>query len=223
MLENVLQISNKSLHLLNRVYGNTGSDTGESAGGTRLEFADGDIITAIKATVQVNNITAAGCSTNPTTNTRTRARLGGRFFNTGVPTPGSSLNDVFAFVGIQLRSDSTDKPGTLEVIGRVVKCNDSSCFTNTKLDQQTLGAIKVKKKADLSIQWDKTNHQFIFQFGKLAPVISTYTVPDTSPAGDPTKGLDLNHRIANCTVEPRPVAFVDVSFDNVLVNQSAAP
>ena len=78
ILENVLQISKGSLHLLNRVYGNTGSDAGESTGNTRLEFADGDKITAIKATVQVNNVEATGCSANPTTNTRARTRLGGR-------------------------------------------------------------------------------------------------------------------------------------------------
>jgi hypothetical protein len=226
ILESVRQIQRGVLHIVNTTYADMSSNTGDSSGTTILEFTDGDKITAIKATVQVNSIEATGCSGNTTHNTNARARLGGTFFNTGAPTPGSYLNDVFAFIGIQLRSDSTDKPGILEVIGRVVQCNDSNCFSNTKLYEQILGTIKVKKKTDLIIQWDKTNHQFIFQFGSGKSAVSvsfTYTVSDTSPSGADSKRVDVAHRVAKCTAEPRTVAFVDANFDNVFVNQSAAP
>ncbi len=226
ILESVRQIQRGVLHIVNTTYADMSSNTGDSSGTTLLEFTDGDKITAIKANVQVNGIEATGCLGNTTTNTNARARLGGTFFNTGTPTPGSFLNDVFAFIAIQLRSDSTDKPGILEVIGRVVQCNDSSCFATTKLFQQTLGTIKVKKKTDLSIQWDKTNHQFIFQFGSGKSAVSAsfpYTVSDASPPGADSKRVDVAHRVAKCMAEPRTLAFVDANFDNVFVNQSAAP
>ena len=124
---------------------------------------------------------------------------------------------------IQLASTSTDKPGILNVVGAVLQCNDSTCSSLTMLQSKTLGTIKVKGKTDLSIQWDKANHQFIFQFGKLAPVSAPYAVSDTSPPGLNFKDLRFRSLIANCTTEPRLVASLEAYFDNVFVNQSAAP
>ena len=222
VLEFVRQIQKGTLHMVNRTYGDTSSNSGSSAAYTRLDFADGEKVTAIKATIQVNSVEVGVCTSNPNA-TYARARLGGSFFNISAPTAGSYSNDVFAAIYIELASDSTDKAGILEVIGRVIKCNNSTCSLYTELDKIVLGTTKVKKKTDLSIQWDKSNHQFIFQLGKSAPVSSTYAVPDLLPAGfADSKALDIAQSIANCTAEQRPVAFMDLNFDNVYVNQSAA-
>ena len=218
VLEFVRQIQKGTLHMVNRTYGDTSSNSGSSVAYTRLDFADGEKVTAIKATVQVNSAEVVGCSNNSSA-THATARLGGSFFNTSAPTVGSYSNDVFAAIYIELASDSTDKAGILEVIGRVIKCNNSTCSLYTELDKIVLGTTKVKKKTDLSIQWDKSNHQFIFQLGKSAPVSYTYAVPDLLPAGfADSKALDIAQSIANCTAEPT-VAFMDANFDNVFVNQ----
>ena len=208
--------------MVNRTYGDTSSNSGSSSVFTRLDFTDGEKITAIKATVQVNSTEAVDCSNNPNA-THATARLGGSFFNTSTPTLGSYLNDVLASIYIELASDSTDKAGVLEVIGKVLKCNNSTCSSYTELDKKVLGTTKIRKKTDLSIQWDKGNHQFIFQCGKSAPVSSTYAVPDLLPPGVvDSKRVDIAQVVADCTAEPRPVAFMDANFDNVFVNQSAA-
>ena len=77
------------------VYSDTNSDTDNKAGSTRLNFIEADLVTAMKASVKVNGVKVKGCSTNPFP-TWARAQLWGYFFNTGVPTPGSALNDVLA-------------------------------------------------------------------------------------------------------------------------------
>ena len=222
VLEEVRQISSGRLHMLSRFYGNMSSNTGESHGFYDLMFTDPDTITAMQATVQVARIEADSCPTNSTPTTAAVV-LGGAFFNTGTPTAGSELNDVLAYIRIELASNSTNKPGILEVTGYVSQCNDSTCSTNTVVQSTTLGTVKVKGKTNLSIQWDQPNHQFIFQLGTLTPVSVKYTVSDTSPPGFSFKDLRLRNYIANCTAEPRLMGFGEAYFSNVYVNESAAP
>ncbi|MGZ3535341.1 MAG: hypothetical protein ACXU9K_08945 [Thermodesulfobacteriota bacterium] len=222
IVDQVLQISSGKLHMLGRFYGNMSSDTGASRGFYKLQFANPATITAMEATVQVKQIEADACPNN-TTPTTASASLQGSFFNAGTPTPGSEVDDVLALIFIERTSDSTDQAGILQVVGAVSQCTDSTCATFTVLSSQTLGTIKVGKKTTLSIQWDQPNHQFIFQFGKLAPVLLTYGVSDTSPPGVNFKDLRLRNYIANCTTGTRLVSFVEAYFDNVFVNQSAVP
>lgn len=220
--DQVRRISGGRLHMLSRFYGNMSSDTDISHGFYKLEFANPETITAMKATVQVTSVEVTGCPSNSTP-TAADASVEGAFFNTGTPTSGSELNDVIAHIYIELASDSTEKPNILEVIGAISQCDDSTCDTYTVLDSQTLGTVKVGATTTLSIQWDQPNHQFIFQFGKLAPVNLAYAVSDTSSPGVNFKDLRLRNYIANCTTEPRLVSFVEAYFDNVFVNQSAVP
>jgi hypothetical protein len=222
ILDEVRQISSGRLHMLSRFYGNMSSNTGQSRGFYDLMVTDPDTITAMEATVQVARIEADSCPTNSTPTTAAVV-LGGAFFNTGTPTGGSELNDVLAYIRIELVSNSTNKPGILEVTGYVSQCNDSTCSSSTALQSETLGTIKVGVNTNLSIQWDQPNHQFIFKFGSLAPVFVAYGVSDTSLPGLDFKTLRLRNYIANCTAEPRLVSFVEAYFDNVFVNQSAVP
>jgi hypothetical protein len=53
--------------------------------------------------------------------------------------------------------------------------------------------------------------------------VAPYTVPDTTPPGIQVKLLDAIHFVPNCTTTPRPMAFIDAMFDDVMVNASAAP
>lgn len=235
MLESVRQIQGGKLRLLNRVYtNNTASDTGSFYGATRLLFKDGVGITAIKASVQVKNLAVNGCSSN-TAPSQVRARLGGNFFNTGTPTPGSNLNDVQATMYLRRASDSTDDPSVLEVAGLVLRCDDANCNTFTSLgslDRNTLGTVKKGKAVDMLIEWDQATHRFIFQQGKGKKLLegSVYyqdspnwnpSWTDTQPPGNTYGGykrLEVHNYVPNCTTQPPPFAFMEAFFDNVYVN-----
>jgi len=223
LLEFVREIQGKRLHMTNLTYGDTTSSKGSSRGYNTLRFTHESRITAMKATVQVNDVEAKGCQANPTPSTAS-LRLVGSFFNTtATPTPSSQKNDVIAWIGIQRRSDSTDKPDVLEVNYWVAECTNSACITTTLLDKGFLGVVTIGSAADLSIRWDQAHHQFIFQLDLQSAVFSGYKVPDLSRAGVGFKQLDLGHHVANCKEEPRSKAFMDAYFHKVYVNEKRFP
>jgi hypothetical protein len=224
ILENSRENDWGRLHFRSRIYGGTASDSGRGFGGTRLVFTEADKVTAIKAKVQVIYVEAKGCATNPQY-TRAAVRLVGYFFNTGIPTPGSGVNDVLASVSVQRQSDSTDKPNLLKVVASVVKCLNSNCTDADPIGSVDLGTTALWWTVPVSIQWDKDNHQFIFQLDRYPKTyIPYYDLPDTSPPGlQNNKRIEVQGLLPNCTGEPQPVAFIDVFLDDVLVNQGAAP
>jgi hypothetical protein len=223
ILESFREIDWGRLHFRNRIYSTTLSDTGWGVGGTRVTFAEADKVTAIKARVQVNWVEVKGCATNPMF-TRAAVRLSGLFFNTGTPTPGSGVNDVLAYISIQRQSDYTDKPYLLHVVANVYHCANANCTQSASVGSSDLGTISVFWPAEMSIQWDKANHQFIFKLDHQSPVYIPYNLPDTSPPGlQNNKRIEVSNIMPNCTGEPRPVAFMDAFIDNVFVNQGAAP
>jgi hypothetical protein len=149
------------------------------------------------------------------------------FFNTGEATPGSYLNDVFAYITVGRALDSEDPLDTLRVYGRVVLCNDAGCSNFTTIgSQQDLGTVKLNQKVKLRVTWDPGGNRFIFQKGKGAEFYVTNTVnvggsPGASNGG--YKRLQIQNVLPNCTSDPRPMGFIDASFDNIMVNESAIP
>jgi hypothetical protein len=223
-LENVRVIITRGYLLMaNVAYSDQNLDSDCNVGGTRLYFTEGDLVTAIKARVRVDKVSVTGCPANPIA-TRARVRLFGFFFNTGVPTPGSAVNDVMAYIGIERRSDSPDAPNILHVLGTVFQCSESPCLHGTTLFSEYFGTVKLREFANLSIQWDQPNHMFIFQLNNNTPIYAPYTVPDTSPPGlSNSKWIEINPTLPNCTAEPRPMAMMGAYFDEVYVNESAGP
>lgn len=222
-MEAIRQIQLERLHMTYRDYGNTDSDTGSRSSSLLLEFTNSPAVTAVAAVVSVEKFVASGCATPGAAITTIIARLAGRFFNTGTPTPGSATNDVFAHIGIQRRSDSTDPPNVLRVVSAVSRCTNFDCSSSTTLDSDDLGPITTGESVRLRMQWDQANHRFIFKRGADPRVLSPYTVSDASPAGAPLQRLQIRPVVANCTAEPRPQAFMRVFFDDVFVNESAVP
>jgi len=216
------------LDILNRAYGDIGSDSGTSNVFNRVIFRNGENINAIKATVQVKKVQATGCTAN-LSETKTQARIGGFFFNTGPRTADSATNDVWATIYVERSSNSTDPPNVLEITGEVRHCTNSTCSTTTLIGTQDLGTVKLDKKVILRITWDPQNDRFIFQKGKDPEVYITYdtaTYPESFSPGASYGGfkrLDVAHYVANCTSLPRTMGFMDVFFENVYVNESAAP
>ncbi len=219
------------LQMVNRAYGNTDSNSGNLRNVLRLQFVNPVTVTAIEATVQVNEFEVTACVGNPTAS-RTGARLLGDFFNTGGfdpvtgdPTPiaNNATNDVFASIRIRRRSDSLDLPDVLQVAAGVFLCADRRCRQGANLAFEILGLVDKGEQVMVRIQHDPDNDQFIFQLDNEAEVFLMYAVSDALPPGRPTQGLSIHNFVANCTTEPRPVAFMEVLYDDVSVNESAAP
>jgi hypothetical protein len=216
----------RGLYLLDRAHANTANDSGASTALNRLFFTDGSNIRTIQASVQVKKLQNTLCATNTTPNIG-RVRFGGFYFNTDIPTPGSSLNDVFAYVAVGRGSDSIEPANVLTLVGRVHLCIDASCFTTTPIGEVELGTVKVNQKVKLRITWDPDNDQFIFQKGKGEEFLVSYApLSDANPPGSPNGGnkrFEVQNILANCTDDVRPWGHIDAFFDNIYIDEPPAP
>lgn len=224
--EAIRQIQDNRLRLVYRAYGRTDSDSGMSRNEFILMFQNSAAVTAIEATVQVTDAAATSCPGNPEA-TMAWAMLGGRFFSTAPSTPGGEVSDMAATIRVVRRSDSTDPPDVLQVTSSVFHCANLPCTAGSLIYHLNLGSVKLGEMVRLRVQWDRDNHRFIFQRDDdpevLAPYSLSDTYRDTAPPGIQVKFLDALHIVPNCTATPRPVAFIEALFDDVMVNESAAP
>jgi hypothetical protein len=84
-----------------------------------------------------------------------------------------------------------------------------------------VGKAIVNLPVKVKITWDSANNRFAFQRGKAPEVFVNNTVavggaPGTALGGN--KRLEVFHQIPNCTSAPRPMAYMDVYFDNIKKN-----
>ena len=228
LMKNETVLKSKALSLSNRSYASTGSDSDHSTAATRIFFSNGSNIKTIEATVLVKKIQVPECNTN-TYATDVRARIGGAFFNTGTPTSGNSTNDVWGQITVGRTLDSEDPADTLRVYAKVYRCTDDSCSTTTWVgseDPQDLGTVKLNKKVKLRITWDPDRNEFIFQKGKSEEFVVHCGVSDTSGPGGLNGGmkrLEIQEFLPNCMSDPRPVGYIEASFDNVMINELPPP
>ena len=220
--EAIRQIQDNRLRLVYRSYGRTDSDSGRPRNEFLLAFQNSAAVTAIKATVQVTDAAVTSCPGNPEA-TIAWATLGGLFFSTAPSTPGSVANNVAASIRLVRRSDSTDPPDVLRVRSGVFHCTNADCTAGSTLYFQDLGPVKLGEMVRLRVQWDRDNHRFIFQRDDDPEVLVRYTVSDSAPLSIQVKDLGAMHFVPNCTAKPRPMAFIEALFDDVMVNESAAP
>jgi hypothetical protein len=222
--EAIRQIQDGRLRLLYRAYGRTDSNSGRLRRELALIFQNSAAVTAIQATVQVTAVATTGCPGNPGNpeHTMTWARLGGRFF--AAPTSRGPVTDVVAIIYLGRRSDAAEPPNVLRVRAGVFHCADTPCTDASELFSQDLGAVRRGQMARLRVQWDQGTHRFIFQRDKAKEIGAPYTVSDTDPPGIPAKLLSATLFVPNCTATTlRPRAFIGAWFDDVMVNESAAP
>jgi hypothetical protein len=82
----IRQLQDQRLSLVYRSYGKTDSDSGNPRNDFYLIFRNSAAVTAIQATVKVNDAADTGCSSNPEA-TVVMAILGGFFFDTATRRP----------------------------------------------------------------------------------------------------------------------------------------
>jgi hypothetical protein len=220
--EAVRQIQDHRLRLMYRSYGPTDADRGSLRSGLVLMFRDPAAVTAIQAAVQVTDVATTGC---PGTfeNTVAWAMLGGRFFGSAASTPEGEVRDMKAFIQVIRWSGSNAPPDVFQARSVVFYCANRPCTAGSELHRRDLGPVKRGEVVRLRVQWDRDNHRFIFQRDEAPEVFAPYTVSDTAPPGIAVKQLEAMLSVPTCTATPRPMAFIEAWFDDVMVNESAAP
>ena len=220
--EAIRQLQDHWLRLVYRSYGQTDADSGRLRSELVLMFRDPAAVTAIQAAVQVTDVATTGCPGNPE-RTLAWANLGGRFFGSAASTPEGEVRDMVAFIGIIQVSGTTDLPEIFQARAVVFYCANRPCTAGMELHRRDLGLVTRGEVVRLRVQWDRDNHRFIFQRDDAPEVFAPYAVSDTAPPGIAVKLLDAMLFVPKCTAMPRPMAFIDARFDDVMVNASAAP
>lgn len=208
--ECVLEIKGGQLRQESRSYGYANSDSGFSFSGVFLSIPNASSITSIKADVVVKDVEVTGCENNFSVVGQSRARLGGSFFNVGGV-------DITATINLQRFPDVPKN--TLRVDAFTDGLPDSSCPTGCFV---ALGTIGKGEKASIGVTWEQVNHRFKFDLTKPTPPQEitqyiSYTELDTVPPSDGSKVLSVNNIAPNCTSSPRPLAYMEAFFDNVVV------
>ena len=222
-LDFVCHIQSGTLHMLNYFYGNTSSDQGSFRGTNRLLLPSDT--PGIIGTIQVKAYELTDCFSN-SSETQVRARIGGGYFKTGTGT--LAIGTVGANIFVRRLSGSTDKANVFEVVGNVYRCNDSYCGISTllgSLEADVLGTLNKGEKVTLQLEWDQANHRFIFKRDNQPEVYINYkesdnwnpSWDDVLPPHDSRKRLDVLGDVPGCTSEPRPMAFIEVKFDDIYI------
>ncbi|MGO9022209.1 MAG: hypothetical protein ACLQVJ_28055 [Syntrophobacteraceae bacterium] len=220
--ECVREIEGGSLRLTDHAYGLITTDPDAAcSSGQRLRMVDGSAVTAMQGTITMTKAVVKNPASGP--EAVVGARIGGYFFNVGSPTPGDSTGDIVAEVGL-VRTSTYTRPNTVGIFGYVYQCLDSGCGTLTDIGVTTaLGLVQVGQPVNVSVQWDKTNHQFTFQYIIAKRNVQSQSIPyvvsDSSPPATNNKRLEVNTLVPPCAAAPCTEAAVEALFGPVYVNQ----
>jgi hypothetical protein len=225
-------IAKKKLDMFNHCIGSTedGDDLTQTCS-KRLVMQDGAGVTAMEALVQPTAITLEQSQCLANDDGVTWIRFGGAFFNstaiTGTVT--SQLNDVQAFIALSRDAISTDPAGVMNIESRVFRCTNDNCTTTLLVTTDPpgnnpliLGTVSVKKKVQLKMVYDPTNHRFLFKQGKKGPEVAMVYAPrENHPpfaSNGGSKRLEVRHSLANCSPVPAS-GWARAYFDNFYITR----
>lgn len=186
-----------------------------------------NLVTLWQTTIEVADFDAVACPGNVTPS-EARALLEGVYFNSGIPTQGSFLNDVVAQMSLVRRSNAT--PDTVVVEANIFRCTDPICSLATRANGQNfnMGTLscpgRICPPVTLRITWEPSLNRFRFLRGAVgalpqAEQIANYTLADGQFAGRAARALSVAPVAATCTAAAgRKTAFMDALFDNVFAN-----
>jgi len=190
--EPTVQIQDNRLRLFNRIYGKTDSDHGKDAGSLLLAFSNSAAVTAIKATVQVNDVRVYGCPSNPL-RSEAVTFLGGSFFNTATPTPGSDVHDVWAAIGLVRNSDMRLPPDVFSAISLVGHCTtvtNATCKDSTWLHSRGLGPGQARGEGDIPGAVGPRQPSVHLPARRRSRGLRPVHTVGYRPAGPPTQGAE---------------------------------
>ena len=224
-------IAKKKLDMFNHCLGSTADgDTSWRTCSTRLVMQDGADIIAMEALVQSIALEQTNCSANVDNTTSTWIRFGGAFFNS-TPITGTvsdQTNDVQAYISLRRDVNSPEPAGVMNIEGYVFRCTNADCSqfnpvtTTGAPNPLPLGTINVKKKVQLRLAWDPTNHRFLFKQGKKNPEVEMVYVPRENfppfQSNGGYKRLEIRHHLANCSAGATS-GWARAYFDNFYITR----
>jgi hypothetical protein len=212
------------LRLMQRSWGLTNADAGLTFQSWSSNLTNPATVTALRARINVTALEANGCPSNASP-AQARARIAGTFFNVGTPTPGSQVGDALAQVRLTRLSTSSDPEGVLRVQGFLAICSSPDCAAASTVGNIVdLGTVAAGTATVVQMQWDQGGKTFTFvrDNGTYSGAVA-YAFTDSSPPSSQFKQLSTRVDLPNCQSAPAVSSMVDAKFDNVQVNQSAAP
>jgi hypothetical protein len=221
--ERIREIRAGQLRHMQRSWSSGLSDAGVTNINWNSNLPNPQAVTALRARITVTAVEANACASNASAGD-SRARIIGSFFNTGAPVPGSQVNDVIAQVRVLRPTNSTDPAGVLQVRGLLSVCTSADCNLATTIGNVVdLGTTTVGTPTTVQIQWDQPGKTFYFARDGGPGGTVAYSESDATAPTLAFKQLSTRVIAPNCMSAPRVSGFVDALFDNVFVNQSAAP
>jgi hypothetical protein len=202
-------------------YGNMSTNSDAQHGRFGLLLANPVQVTAMAAKVTVLSAEAEDCIANPAMS-RARAQLLGVFFNDGSSTgPNDRTGDILAGMNKDL-----DRGGR-SIVAFISRCLDASCTSSPTLVSHAFETTWSPLQTDtLQLQWDREGHQFLFVVNPGTTEEETaalsYPASDALPAVQTFKAIRASHSADNC-MDARKQVSITAMFDDVLVNESAAP
>jgi len=206
-------------------------DAGSKYGQNRLKVRTSGTATALKATMKVNRVSLTGSTVN-TFPAIARVRIMGYFFNDGNGTaPNDATGDVYAYICLNKQTGSQIPENKVEIQGYVYRCTNADCSNSEAVGTPTtptpvsLGTVPIGQPVTLYVEWDQTNHKFIFQkikgqALKITKEIS-YTLTDSAPPVYTSSyrldvmGIVPNDSTAATDLKTIPTAAMDASIDDV--------
>ena len=219
-------ILNKQLLFGMGVAGGITSDLGNKISTQAITFANSVVVTQIATDMTIDFVDAPASCGDSRFVSYAKLKIGGAFFNIGTPTPNSSTGDIVGQIVLTRLGNSPDAPGVVNVAGEVLQCKNSNCLSYTTLGTVDLGQAEMLKPVGrLYLSWDQASKSFIFQRTANGPKLAwTYTLPDTSAPGKPSKTFSIRNAVPNCADSSPPlVTKITARIDNVAVNEGAAP
>jgi len=174
-------------------------------------------VSTIEGTITVTKAIASGSkyATDPAI---ARARLGGFFFNAGTRTQNSYEGDVGASVCLVKSSDDGSK--SIAVNGVIFECLDQACDSIFAIGPIALGTVKLSQTLTVFVQWDLTNHQFIFHNGSKTVSLSySGVLTDKSPPENDFKTLRVDAVVPSCSSSPCTQAWIEAVFGPIYINR----
>ncbi len=217
-------IEGKALRMIQRELGSQTGNSGVFSSSNSTNMTNPTLITQIKGVITVNAFETTHCAANAEPS-GVQARFVAQFFNAGpgVPSSGNRTNDVGATVRLRRESNSGDAPNVLRVQGTVYQCTTSDCnYGSISLGDVDLGTALVGEAVTLQMEWDQPNKRFNFRRGTESVKRVNYAVSDALAPGVAFRAIGTRTTAANC-LAGRTTGFMDAKFDDILVNESAAP
>ncbi len=171
-------IKGKRLHLTQRTWGQTDTDTGTTQGRNRANFRNSVNFSGVCFVPRILKYHLEDCPANPSSG-GVRIRYLGNLFDTGAADDGDN-GVIYAGINFQRWHDFPSKKDRAYISAWASECTDANCDTegwttydDTNDPDLDFGIAKASKnKKQMCIGFDRTAHEIVFSFGNDVRVVN---------------------------------------------------